>query len=428
MASTKRMIRSLGRSLWPLFSGGKAIFAIAVLAALVSLLAFASPVHAAWYNANWTYRKKLTIDYTKVGATLSSFPVLVSLTSDSDLAAHARSDGYDILFTSSDGTTKLDHEIESYTSASGALVAWVRIPSLSNGADTDIYMYYGYASASNQQNASGVWGDGGSNYYKGVWHLKESPADGVAGHVDSTGNSRTGTPQGFSDGGSGTTNSTGIAAGADYFANGDNNRVEVADNAVLRPNGDFTIEGWVYLDNPATADHMLYKQNADWFSYQIWFGGSVPRFQWSDTYRNAPIAVGTTTLSANTWYHIAGVKSGTTLQVYTNGVAGTAATGASGNTYTGTDPLMLGAVYDGGGGVGGRLDEVRFSGYARSSSWLTTEYNNMSNPGPGTGKFFKTLGSQEVNSDVTLAEHAAGQEADKFTSASSVTGAELFAF
>jgi len=56
----------------------------------------------------------------------------------------ARSDGYDILFTSSDGTTKLDHEIEEYTSARRA----GRLgpdPSLSNSADTDIYMYYGYS-------------------------------------------------------------------------------------------------------------------------------------------------------------------------------------------------------------------------------------------------------------------------------------------
>jgi hypothetical protein len=50
-------------------------------------LASASSVHAAWYNANWQYREKLPIDYTKVGATLHSFPVVLSLPSDSDVAA-----------------------------------------------------------------------------------------------------------------------------------------------------------------------------------------------------------------------------------------------------------------------------------------------------------------------------------------------------
>ena len=383
---------------------------------------------AAWYNSNWQYRKKLTIDYTKVGATLSNFPVLVSLTSDSDLAARARSDGYDILFTSSDGTTKLDHEIERYTSATGALVAWVRIPSLSNSVDTDIFMYYGNAGASNQQNVSGVWSEGGSNYYKGVWHLNETPNDGVAGHVDSTGNGRTGTPYGFSDGGGGTTNSTGIAAGADSFAYSDNNRVEVAHHSSLTPNGDMTVELWVRLDNPSSADHGIYKQQGAWFSYQMYFAGSVPYFIWSNDAQTQTMTYGTTTFQANTWYHIACVKSGTNLQIFVNGTNERTVGGASGNIYPSTDPFHIGATYSGGGGLGGRVDEVRFSGVARTASWLSTQYNNISNPGPASGAFFKSLGSQETNSTVSLANHAAGQEADKFTSTSSVTGAELFAF
>jgi hypothetical protein len=171
----------------------------AALIAVLALLSVATPAQAAWYNSSWLYRKKLTIDYTKVGATLSHFAVLVSLTSDSDLAARARSDGYDILFTSSDGTTKLDHEIEKYISATGELVAWVRIPSLSNSADTDIYMYYGYASATDQQNKTGVWNDDGgtATNYKGVYHLKETSGTTFA---DSASNANTGTASGFTAG------------------------------------------------------------------------------------------------------------------------------------------------------------------------------------------------------------------------------------
>ena len=85
-----------------------------------------------WYNDDWKYRKKITIDNTKVDATLSDFPVLVSLTTDSELSNNARSDGFDILFTSSDGTSKLKHEIEKYTTGTGLIVAWVKVPSLSS--------------------------------------------------------------------------------------------------------------------------------------------------------------------------------------------------------------------------------------------------------------------------------------------------------
>ena len=55
------------------------------------------------------------------------------------------------------GRQSLTHEIESYTSGTGTLVAWVEIPSLSSAANTVIYMYYGNAAATSQQNVTGTW-------------------------------------------------------------------------------------------------------------------------------------------------------------------------------------------------------------------------------------------------------------------------------
>ena len=78
---------------------------------------------AGWYDSAWTYRKMITIDNTKVPETLSDFPVLINLTTDTDLANNAQSDGDDILFTSADGVTKLSHEIEKFDSGTGELVA-----------------------------------------------------------------------------------------------------------------------------------------------------------------------------------------------------------------------------------------------------------------------------------------------------------------
>jgi hypothetical protein len=49
--------------------------------------------------------------------------------------------GWDFLVTASDGVTKLNHEIESYASSTGALVAWVNVPFLSSTSDTALYVY-----------------------------------------------------------------------------------------------------------------------------------------------------------------------------------------------------------------------------------------------------------------------------------------------
>jgi hypothetical protein len=127
---------------------------------------------ANWYNADWSYRKKISVDQTKVDADLNDFPVLISLPSDPDLAARAQGDGDDILFTSTDGTTKLSHEIESFNSGMGELVAWVKVPSLSSSTDTDIYMYYGNSTCGNQENATDVW----DSNFKMVQHLDDAPA------------------------------------------------------------------------------------------------------------------------------------------------------------------------------------------------------------------------------------------------------------
>ncbi len=105
-----------------------------------------------WWD-DWTYRKQITIPYSKVNGPLTNFPVLIDIT-DSDLAAHAQGDGDDIVFTT-DETHKLNHEIEYY--ASGHLVAWVNVSSLSSTQDTILFMYYGKADAVNQENPAGVW-------------------------------------------------------------------------------------------------------------------------------------------------------------------------------------------------------------------------------------------------------------------------------
>jgi hypothetical protein len=122
-----------------------------------------------WWDANWKYRKTITINHLKVNGSLTDFPVLVSLT-DSDLASKAQSDGRDIVFTDA-SLARLDHEIESYNHNTGTLNAWVKA-NVSSSVDTVLRMYYGNPAASNQQNPTGVWD---SNFVM-VQHLSEAGA------------------------------------------------------------------------------------------------------------------------------------------------------------------------------------------------------------------------------------------------------------
>jgi hypothetical protein len=129
--------------------------------------------------------------------------------------------------------------------------------------------------------------------------------------------------------------------------------------------------------------------------------------------------IGTTTLSANTWYYIVGTwESGGSRTVYLNNASD--GTGAfTGPISTDTDALYMGGRTDANDQIDGLLDELRISNTLRSADWIQTEYSPSS---------FYNEGSEESAGTVSLGNHAAGQEADKFTTESSVTGEELFAF
>ena len=202
------------------------------------LLATASYAYAGWYSPSWSYRKTITIDHTKIPNTdQSSFPVLVSLTSDANLSSHALSTGYDILFTASDGTTKIPYERESYST--GTLVAWVNVTTLSHTTDTVIYMYYGNASATDQQAATSVW----DSNYKGVWHLKENPRGTAPQMGDSTAGANSGTTaSGFAAGDS---QAAKIGLGL-HFAGAVNYDVSMANQTPFnfQYSNPFTIEYW----------------------------------------------------------------------------------------------------------------------------------------------------------------------------------------
>ncbi|MCP4005185.1 MAG: DUF2341 domain-containing protein [bacterium] len=327
-----------------------------------------------WDDSSWTYRKPIIIDASKVPSDQTGFPVLVS-TVDSHLAANAQSDGDDIYFTDSDGTTKLDHEIEYWSSSTGELVAWVEVPTLTSSSNDVLYMYYGNGTAVDQSNAAGVW----DSNYSGVWHLSES---GTGNRADSTSNNNHATTSGY-EGDEAT--SSGMIAGADHF-DGTDDYLETTNNIGITGGSARTITYWAYLDNTIDRQPMV-----------IWgVDGNNNRFGtdgrgsnwylwgWSSS---ADWDTGVT-VSTGSWVHHAVRNDGTLSRWFVNGTElGTGST----HTYNTTDSharfgyqldISNSSYYD------GLIDEVRISDISRSPDWFTTEYNNQLNPST-----FHTIGN-----------------------------------
>ncbi|MDZ4810982.1 MAG: DUF2341 domain-containing protein, partial [Bacteroidota bacterium] len=335
--------------------------------AMVIVLALAQLVQGqSWYNNSWLYRRAITIDNTKVGSgPHTNFPMLVN-TVDTNLQKRALSTGNDILFTSSNGTTKLDHEIESYTGTSGALVAWVEIPSLPSSSSTVIYMYFGNSSATSQQNITGTW-DG---TFSGVYHLNNS-------FLDATINNRDGTN-------TGTTNLTGkISNGRGFVRSNGTDFITIS--GLMGSPTTFTLSGWANL---TTADPsgseiisigdysmMRYDESSDNRTCGITY---TKNNSWSTT--------GSGNNYAGTgWHYVTYTfdNGGNSQKLYIDGIVEGTNSFSQTPLYTGLGSnTIIGKHGDGNTNMDfdGSIDEVRVASSARSAGWVLTEYNNQNSP------------------------------------------------
>jgi hypothetical protein len=248
---------------------------------------------AAWYSSSWTYRKPITIDHNKVSgvssSTLNSFPLLVNVT-DSDLkytgsgGKMASSTAGDLLFTAGDGTTKLDFELESYSSTTGATIAWVRIPILHATYDDTIYIYFGNASSTNQQNRTAVW----DSNFKGVWHL---PNGTTLTANDSTSNANNGTINNISA-------TSCLIDGCGNWSGASNDQINVG-NIALDSNN-WTVSTWIYMPNVNTYYTRIVSYHGDGPTIWKTIGAGNISIVHSGT---IDMACGTS-VTNNTWHYL----------------------------------------------------------------------------------------------------------------------------
>ena len=92
-----------------------------------------------WYDAGWSYRAPVTVT-NSTGSPLTDYQVQVSLGISFSWGS-VKTDGSDIRFTASDGTTLIPYWIESWTHGTSAVI-WIKVPTLPTGTST-VYIYYG---------------------------------------------------------------------------------------------------------------------------------------------------------------------------------------------------------------------------------------------------------------------------------------------
>ncbi len=320
--------------------------------------------------AGYNYYKPITITPAEVVGSHADFPVLVSIT-DSDLASKARSDGFDIVFTTSAGsTTILDHELESFNSGTGELVAWVKVPTVSAAGET-FYMWYGNSGASSDQSSSNTW----SNQFRSVYHLGSTFSDASPNGNDGTN--------------SGSTNTTGKIGDAQNF-DGVDNYIALNDSYSSTTEAAITVSTWIRTSDETDQIIGSFDRNEYWRFEINGNGGGNGQLGWDLLTNSGQADFGSTTrVDDGNWRYVTGVYDNGALRIYIDGIQDVTTTQG---TAFGTGNLRFGFIgvgseapgFDGAQGpsnnFNGDIDEFRISNVARPGNWIETEYNNQNNP------------------------------------------------
>jgi hypothetical protein len=328
--------------------------------------------------SGYSYCRQLTVNGSQVGgSTLINFGVLVNATLG---ASRIQNSGcYDVIFTSDPaGTAKIPWEIEECKQSTGAIVAWAGLGSVSASANTVFYVSYDNSSISAAQNTGAnapcnVW----DSSYVRVFHLGNGASLSLNDSTCNAYNLTTNT---------GLTAGTGQADGAALATASNSDYATGPDTGLPSGGSARTIESWFNVTS-FTSPHDLFQfgtsgtshelQNVELASNQIYWAG------WSDDF------TASTTLTAGSWYYFVGTYDGTsTATMYVSNSSLGAHSQSWNTTLNGT--FYLGKdTFGGAQAIYGYIDEFRISTIARSTGYITAQYNQMQ-----TGSTFLTVGSE----------------------------------
>ena len=358
----------------------------------------------AWLS-DWKYRRKITIDSSKVDSALQHFPVLLKIgeevgITDKDVRSIFTEVGTaskKIAITKSDGETEIYAEIERWDNTNKLAELWVSKSDLSiaSDADTDLYIYYD----STKDDNTDFIGDTQSTPAKLVWDsdfkFRSDMKDKTTSTIeDSTSNANHGTK--------GAANKAlqvdgQIAKAQEATASGDH--IAIADHASLQNLFDgggtvsviFKLTSYKDLsgstggyarfvvmgednDHGEVAIYVTNVSNRNLEFRHFWSGPHQTTYQAGISETTGGFKEGDIVHFAVTYNADA---TGNKAIIYTYGVARTTDNEL---TPAGTRIAIAGEVrlhdnYIGTRTFDGWLDEVRFSSTIRTAAWIKAEYN-----------------------------------------------------
>jgi len=329
-----------GSGLHFLFRAFPRLFAVAMLL----MPAFAH----AWWNEDWAYRKKITLNTSTTGAdtkeAVTDVPLLVRLHTGNFSFLDAKEDGGDVRFVAADDKTPLQYHIEQWDGPNELALVWVHVPRLSPASAADfVWLYYGNQKAARQEDVKGTY-DAATTL---VLHFGSGrDVTDASSHAQTVESKAAPLAQGPID-------------GAVTLNGASQIRVAASPSLRIAPQSGFTFSVWVRIPGPQ-SQAVLYSQQDGTTALSVGIGGSKVYARIG----NAQVQ-SSAELTANAWHHLAATLGAGKLTVYVDGKpAGEVA----------VTPPDLGGEVILGAGLTGDLDEVELASVARSADWVKTAW------------------------------------------------------
>ena len=118
---------------------------------------FAVEVADAFDPQAWNYRMRIAVDNTGNSGGMTDYPVRIDLDAGRLDFSHARTQGEDVRFTTSDGATVLSHWKERWDASGQSALLWVKIPAIPAHDSTVVYMYYGNPASPDRSNGEATF-------------------------------------------------------------------------------------------------------------------------------------------------------------------------------------------------------------------------------------------------------------------------------
>jgi uncharacterized repeat protein (TIGR03803 family) len=320
----------------------------------------------------WTNRMMLTFSGYGRPETLTNFPALAILNANLpgfSYGQFASTNGYDLRFSTADGSDNLKYEIEQWNT-NGTSLVWIQVPQLYSGYY--IWAYWGNTNAG-VASAPPAYATNGAAWdakaFAAVWHMGQSNA------LDSTANKNKGTAI------AAVSNAVGMIGGAQKMSG--NAHVTIPNSGSLdftAPNA--TYSAWVCFSTVPNGEQVLIRNEQ---YRELGFSDATHLRDMLNTTGMSGWTAGNDDLISPApvvghWYYVAFTYNGSVIRNFWNGVPLNAGHTVTGNINFDTYTTGIGA-YNGNGDAGpislainAIIDEVRIEQVFRSTNWIWATY------------------------------------------------------